>query len=403
MTVRFSELVSRFSTPSDNRYNQTLRRLHEQNIPLIDLVNPKWYENGIAFPDSILDDAYQTALTKTREYQPDSHGQLGLRIAIADWYARRGEAVDPDEIFITPGSSFAYLILFRLLGDSAEVLCPVPSYPLFEDIAAVAGWKMTTFPLSPANGWSINPDWLANRISTNTRAICLISPHNPTGTILNSDELRAIGEVACRLQVPLIFDEVFCEFRFDETGQSFHGNFPRPQATDYPLVFWLNGFSKILGLPGHKIGWVVVKGNDYEAVQQAKQTLDHLIDTFLPVNETAQSAATEILSRDQGQFIDNESHKLAALLATRRKIVIDEARKSGVSINASSGGVYCIIDTPANRSAEQIAIDLMEQKHLIVHPGYYYDLPHEAIVITYLASESTLRQALPSLFSYLSQ
>jgi len=360
-TFPFSELEDRFAAPAPNRFTEVLSKKQASGDKIVDLVNPNWYENGFAFPDELVDEAYRYALTQTRSYRPDSRGNIALREGIAEWYGRRDESVHPDSIIITPGSSFAYLALFRLLGTNAEAICPRPSYPLFEDIATIAGWRVTEYPLDSMNGWRIDAERLANRISKDTHVICIISPHNPTGAIVSHSELKAIGEVATRLRIPILFDEVFCEFRFrtDDSGALLP--FPRPSETDFPLFFLLNGFSKLFALPGHKIGWIIARGSDKDACAASLRTLDHILDTFLPVNEVAQAAAAYILKNENGNFADETTRELWERLSRNRSIIARIASDTGNQVHLPDGGVYCIISLQDGISAEQVAIDIIEK------------------------------------------
>src|SRR5207253_5768035 len=129
-------------------------------------------------------------------------------------------------------------------------------------------------------------------ITSGTRAIILISPHNPTGMVADQSQLQGLAEIATRHSLPIISDEVFSEFLFDLDA------FPRPASTKAPLVFTLNGFSKMFALPGMKIGWMALTG-DPELVKKSMAALELISDTFLPVNEIAQFVVPEIFRRGQ--------------------------------------------------------------------------------------------------------
>src|SRR5207302_5604535 len=111
----------------------------------------------------------------------------------------------------------------------------------------------------------------------------LISPHNPTGMVADDAQLAGLAEIAARHHLPIISDEVFSEFLFGLD------KLPRPAATQAPLVFTLNGFSKMFALPGIKLGWMAVSG-DAHLVKKSLNVLEMISDTFLPVNEMVQFA-----------------------------------------------------------------------------------------------------------------
>ncbi len=101
-------------------------------------------------------------------------------------------------------------------------------------------------------------------------------------------KFRLVADIARRKHLAIISDEVFSPFLFSQKS------LPRPAATEAPLVFTLNGFSKMLALPGLKIGWMAVSG-DPSLVKKTMHALDMISDTFLPVNETAQFAVPALL------------------------------------------------------------------------------------------------------------
>ena len=155
---------------------------------------------------------------------------------------------------------------------------------MFDYIAKLCGVTMTHYRLLESRDWAIDLEHLENQISTRTRAIVLISPHNPTGMVANAAQIAGLAEIAARHQLPIISDEVFSDFLFELDS------LPRPASSNAPLVFTLNGFSKMFALPGIKFGWMVVSG-DPELVQKSLAGLEMISDTFLPVNEIVQLAA----------------------------------------------------------------------------------------------------------------
>src|SRR5262249_10476925 len=138
-----------------------------------------------------------------------------------------------------------------------------------------------------------------HQITTRTRAIILISPHNPTGMVADDSQLAGLAEIAGRHHLPIIADEVFGEFLFGID------KLPRAAYTNAPLVFTLNGFSKMFALPGIKAGWMVVSGED-GLVRKSMSALEMMSDTFLPVNEMVQFAVPGIFTR--GRAFQRDYH-----------------------------------------------------------------------------------------------
>src|SRR5262245_44728507 len=120
--------------------------MQAKGTAIVDLVRGNVNEHGILFPQETLAEIPTTALEAARVYKPDSLGQPAAREAIAQYYADPG--IKPDRIVVTPGTSVSYLYCFKLLAEPGdEILCPQPSYPLFDYIAKVCGVQMTHYRL----------------------------------------------------------------------------------------------------------------------------------------------------------------------------------------------------------------------------------------------------------------
>src|SRR5262249_662788 len=253
MEVFFSDFAENLGGPTNPLY-QLHERLKAEGTKVTDLVRGNVNEHGIVYPPDILTEILNKAAEAARIYRPDSLGQQPGREDIARYYGNA--KISPDHIVLTPGTSVSYWYCFKLLTENGdEILCPKPSYPLFDYIARLAGVYMRQYRLDERRGWAIDLDDLESHITTGPRAIIPISPHNPPGMVAGDEELRGLAEIASRHALPIISDEVFSEFLFDMDAC------PRVAATDAPLVFTLNGFSKMFALPGMKIGWMAISGD----------------------------------------------------------------------------------------------------------------------------------------------
>jgi len=137
-------------------------------------------------------------------YEPEPLGLYTARLGLAQRWAQMGHAQPPERIVLASSTSEAYSHLFNLLcapGD--EVLVPRPSYPLFEQLAQLEHVKLTTYQLEYDGGWYIDLDSLRSARSPRTRAVILVSPNNPTGSVTSSDELAAV--VALGLPISTAF------------------------------------------------------------------------------------------------------------------------------------------------------------------------------------------------------
>ena len=352
---------------SKNPLYQLHERLKTEGTKVTDLVRGNVNEHGIAYPPDILADILKEASGAARIYRPDSLGQRAAREAISRYYGDLN--ISPEHLLITPGTSVSYWYCFKLLTENGdEILCPRPSYPLFDYIARLAGVFMRQYRLDESQEWAIDLEDLENQITTATRAIIVISPHNPTGMVASEDQLRGLAEIATRHSLPIISDEVFSEFLFGLDS------FPRVAAAGAPLVFTLNGFSKLFALPGMKIGWMVITG-DEALVKKSTSALELISDTFLPVNEIAQFAVPEIFLRG-GEFLKDYK----GWVRRCRDAAVEGL--SGLHFVEPRGGFY--VTLPVGRDEEKVASYLLEKDGILVHPGYFYDIKPDHIVMTFI-------------------
>ena len=372
--MHFSSLADSLAAAKNPLY--TLHdELRTAGFPILDLVKGNVNEHGIIYPEEILREILLESSRRARVYRPDSLGQIEARDAVSAYY---GGKVPPAQVVMTPGTSVSYWYCFKLLAEPGdEILTPQPSYPLFDYIARLCGITLTPYLLDESEKWAIDLEHLERQISSRTRAIVLISPHNPTGMVASAEQLQELAEIAARYEVALISDEVFNEFLFERD------ELPRPALTDAPLVFTLNGFSKMFALPGMKIGWIAVSG-DVHLVQKSVSALEMISDTFLPVNETAQFSVPLIFSRGQ-QFLAHYRRTIVDC----RNLAVDCL--SGCDVVPPAGGFY--ITVRLSSEEEEAALKLLRDDSILVHPGYFYDITANHLVMTFIQDPANLRKA----------
>jgi aspartate/methionine/tyrosine aminotransferase len=387
----FSDIALKLHGESNGLYR--LRgELQAQGHEISDLVSGNINESGYIFPQNLIEEIMARASRECRVYRPDSFGQRPAREAVSEFYSRSGIAVDPADILITPGSSLAYWYCFRLLADAGdEILCPRPSYPLFDYIALLAGVKLTSYRMLEERGWAIDLDYLEANITTRTRAIALISPHNPTGYVASAEEIAGLADIARRHNLPIISDEVFSEFLVEP------GELPRPAASGAPLVFTLNGFSKMLAMPGMKFGWMAVTG-DADKVWQAMNALELISDTFLPVNEIVQAAAPEFFQLGNAVRFEFSMRIRAAWRLTEKHL----SEAPAIGYEKPRGGFYVVLN-PGSGSfdEEEAARRILMENHILVHPGYFYDMDPHHLVLCFVQKPEVINAAFPAFFKTL--
>ena len=364
-----------------NRLAVARNTLENQGISLIDLTASNPTRAGLGYPDTLL---APLAGPAGLDYRPHPRGLLEARAAVCAELARHGARVDPGQVVLTASTSEAYAFLFKVLCDPGdEVLVPVPSYPLFEILSGLEAVRAVPYPLDPHGGWSYDAAAIAARVTSRTRAVIVVSPNNPTGTVLSAADVRALSACCATHGITLIADEVFIDYRF-AAATATHPASVLGEAIGDPtcLTVSLGGLSKAVGLPQLKLAWMAVRGPEAEA-SDLLDRLDLVGDSFLSVGTPIQAALPAILA--SGAVVrDRIRQRIASNLVTLRRLV---AAAPSLRLLEPAGGWTAVVRVPATGSEEAVALDLLERHHVVVQPGYFYDFPSEAWIVVSLLVE----------------
>jgi aspartate/methionine/tyrosine aminotransferase len=307
-------------------------------------------------------------------YQPDPCGLRAARQAVSADFARRGADVAPGHVVLTASTSEAYGFLFKLLCDAGdEVMVPRPSYPLFEYLAGLEGVAARPYPLVFDGEWRVDVAALEGGIGPRTRAVIVVSPNNPTGSFVKPDEAAALHAAAARAGLALVADEVFADFplRAGAGGAVF-------AAGGAALWFSLGGLSKSCGLPQLKLAWIAL-GGPAALRDEARARLELIADTYLSVSTPVQLAAPALLAR-AGALRAPIAARVASNLATLR----GQVAGSAATLLPPEGGWSAVLRIPATVGEEERVLSLLEHEDVLVHPGYFFDFPHEAFLVASL-------------------
>ena len=220
-------------------------------------------------PDEIAEAAI-AAIRGGRNQYPPNPGIPELRAAIAAHQQRfYGQAVDPDnEIVVTTGATEAIAAaLLGLVDPGDEVIALEPFYDSYAAGIAMAGGRRVGITLR-APDFRLDVDRLRDAITDRTRLILLNSPHNPTGTVLNRDELQAVADLATERDVIVVTDEVYEHMAYDVEHIPLA---TLPGMADRTLT--ISSAGKTFSFTGWKVGWAVGPADLVTAVRTAKQFL----------------------------------------------------------------------------------------------------------------------------------
>ena len=355
-----------------NPLSEAVARHRAAGKSLLDLTVSNPTECGFEYDRRAILEAIANPASLT--YDPDPRGLLSARQAVATYYSARGVEVPAGNIILTTSTSEAYSFVFRTLcnpGD--EILIPEPSYPLFAFLADIQGVKLVRYPLDYDYGWQINFHALQQAISPRTRGLIVVHPNNPTGHFTKLREFEKLNGICSPRNLAIIADEVFLDFALQaETPFSFAQN-------SAALTFTMSGLSKISGLPQMKAAWLVTSGPE-QLKSQALARLEIIADTYLSMNAPVQWAIPALLEQ-------RHPFQKQLLARVRRNLVeLDRqlATQKSCARLAVEAGWYAVLRVPATRSDEELAIELLNQKNIYVHPGHFYDFPSEGFLIVSL-------------------
>jgi alanine-synthesizing transaminase len=354
-----------------NPLSRARSALETAGVAIADLTESNPTGVGIVYPDDLLD---VLSATHAVRYAPQPLGLDAAREAIAADYARRGAQVDLQQVVVSASSSEAYSWLFKLLCDPGDaVLVPQPSYPLFEHLTRLEAVQAIPYHLDYHGRWEIDYGSVT-AAPTNVRALLLVSPNNPTGSYLTKGEAYRLTEICRARGWAIVADEVFADYAIDAIN-------PRTECVmDLDVLsFTLGGASKSLGLPQIKLGWMVVGGPDTDR-RRALAALEVIADAFLSVSTPVQGAAASLLARG-GHIRDQIRQRAAGNLARARSLAVDYPSCNLLPVE---GGWSLVVRVPAFRTEEALTLELLEREQVLVHPGYFFDFPHEAYIVVSL-------------------
>ncbi len=372
----FSRRTSWSTAP--NRLASRLAQFRREGAKLFDLTESNPTRCGFIYDDQAIREALGSA--DALEYDPNPRGLRSAREAVAGYYEERGQPIPTDRIFLTTSSSEAYSMCFRLLCDPGdEVLIPAPSYPLFDFLADLDSVKLKRYPLRYDHGWSIDLEALKSLITDRTRAILVVTPNNPTGSLLSREDSDRLVRLAMKHDLALIADEVFLDYVWAESTT--------PQSLDSRglcLTLAISGLSKISALPQMKLGWITVRG-PVGPDAEASGRLEVIADTYLSVATPTQVAARTLLEQRklvQPQLLDR-------VAANLRFLDSKLGGASPVTRLQAEAGWYAILRAPSSLSDEDWALFLLETASVSVHPGFLFDFESGGHLVVSLIPRET--------------
>ena len=346
---------------------------------------------SIGEPDFITPWAVREAgvdsLVAGHTFYTSNAGLLDLRRAVVDYYARHFDVHYENEnnTFITVGGSEAIDLCIRtLIGAGDEVVIPEPCFVCYAPLTELAGGKPVGVRTLPENEFKLTPEQLRAAITPRTKLLVLPYPGNPTGAVMNREDLEAIAEVLRGTDILVLCDELYARLTY---GGSHVSLASLPGMAERCVV--VNGFSKAYAMTGWRIGFALGPAPIIKAMLKLHQF------AIMCAPTTAQEAAVRALSPELDEAVEEMVEEYDA----RRRMLLRRFEKMGLPCFEPRGAFYafpCI--EKFGMPSEEFCEKLLYDEHLAIVPGSSFGESGEGHVrISYAKGMDDLREAMDRL------
>ncbi|WP_308267881.1 pyridoxal phosphate-dependent aminotransferase [Yinghuangia soli] len=326
---------------------------------------------GFEAPGEILHDIIM-GLPSAQGYC-DSKGLFHARRAVVQHYQERGiHGVDVEDVYLGNGvSELIVMSLQALLDDGDQVLVPAPDYPLWTAAVSLSGGTPVHYLCDEGADWFPDLDDIAAKITDRTRAIVVINPNNPTGSVYSRELLEGIVDLARRHGLLILADEIYDKILYDDAE-----HVPLASLAPDLLCLTFNGLSKAYRVAGFRSGWLMLSGPKTHAANYI-EGLNILANMRLCANVPAQHAIATALGGHQ-------SIRELILPGGRLRAQRDKAYElltsiPGVTCVKPRGALYAFprIDPEVCPIAddEKFVLDLLLQERILVVQGSGFNWP----------------------------
>ncbi len=320
-----------------------------------------------------------------------SLGITELRENIAAWYrARYGLDVPRSRVIVTAGSSGALLLTMGvLLSPGDQVLMADPGYPCNRHFVRTMEGEAVNIPVGANTAYQLTAALVEKHWTEKTAAVLIASPSNPTGTLIDHDELRRIHAVVHARGGALIVDEIYHGLTYGQRDRS-----ALEIAAD---MFIINSFSKYFGMTGWRLGWMIAPEHYVGAIDRLAQNL------FISPSDLAQKAALAAFHPDTVALLEQRRDTYRA----QRDYLLPELRRLGFDVPVTPQGAFYIYANCERLTADsyQFCWDLLEQAGVAIAPGIDFGdhLARQHVRFSYPKSIEILKLGVERIGKYLAR
>jgi aspartate aminotransferase len=322
-----------------------------------DVVHLEIGEPDFDTPKNIKDAATKALNSGYTHYTP-SAGMPELRQAIAEYISKtRKIDVVPEEVVVTPGGKpIMFNSILALVNPGDEVMYPNPGFPIYESLINFVDAKPVPVPLKEENDFSLDPEYVKQKITKKTKMIIINSPENPTGGVLSRDNLKVIADcVADRKDVYVLADEIYSRIIYEGKHES---------ITQFPgmkeKTILLDGFSKTYAMTGWRLGYGVMNKELALKCAQLTTNSNSCTSTF------TQLAGVEALKGPQ-----TEPERMVAEFKKRREVIVTGLNNiKGIICKKPRGAFYVFPNiTGTGMDCRKLGDHLLYNAGVAVLPG----------------------------------
>jgi len=333
-------------------------------------------------PAAPTSEALKRAIDEGKDRYCPVAGLPALREAIAEYLrGTRNLNVSADHIVIAPGCKLAlFMALMALIDQGDEVLYPDPGFPGYSSITLGLGGVPVPFELSERNHLQPDPDEIAAKITSRTKALITNSPGNPTGTVYTDEVQRRIAQLAVKHDLLVLSDEIYARIIY---GGQYVSMLSYPGMEERTLI--IDGFSKSFAMTGWRLGYTVAPSHVVPALQMLA------VNSYTCVAEFSQYGAIEALRDSTGA-----TPRMVGEFAKRREqFVRDLNRVPGFRCQAPEGAFYAWVNiSETGMIAEELCRIMLEEAGVAAIPGAAFGASGADFVrFSFASSMATLREA----------
>ncbi len=323
------------------------------------------------------------SLEKGRTFYTSNSGLLELRREISKYIAGSTNVTyEPkEEVLITVGGSEAIDMGLRaLINPGDEVIIPQPSYVSYEPCAILAGGKPVIVELEEKDEFRLTPEKLSGAISDRTKVLILPFPNNPTGAIMEREDLEKIAPIIKEHDIYVLSDEIYSELTYKGSHTSIAS---LPGMRERTIL--INGFSKAFAMTGWRLGYACGPENIISQMTKLHQYCIMCAPT------TSQYAAIEALKHGE-----RDVEEMRNAYNERRRFLMHEFKRMGLDCFEPYGAFYVFPSIKRfGMTSDEFAIKLLEAEKVAVVPGTAFgDCGEGFLRISYAYSIDNLKEAL---------